>query len=416
MMDYDVCTIGRHMNRERYQRGSLKKIGKRRKMWQARWHVWVGQADGTEARRPRKKILGPVSNMNKGEAQEKLDALIKAETSQITVVNGSVDPTFAEVWNRYASLKTGSWGTSTRMTVQSIFVGGKKSKKPSVLQLVGTRRVRELTRDPLQDLLNTMAARGDSASKVKQARSYLCAALEYARGERMIDVNPAVKLELPMKLLRKPCERFFSLEEVRRLLSEAHGREHLILRIFVNCGLRPGELFALRENDVAPGKLLIDEAVKEKELGAERLGEPKTQGSKACVAISPGLQEEIEIWIAARRQSRPYHTTATSTDSDLLFPNEAGKAFRLGNYLKRVLKPVAEKAGIADLTYQALRRTCATHFSVEGGPKATQTQLRHTQLAMTGLYIKQVPEEVRAAVQAMDEKLCAGTEPKGSVQ
>ena len=75
------------------------------------------------------------------------------------------------------------------------------------------------------------------------------------------------------------------------------GEQHLILRIFVNCGLRPGELFALRENDVAPGKLLIDEAVKEKELGAERLGEPKTQGSKACVAISPGLQEEIEIWI-----------------------------------------------------------------------------------------------------------------------
>ena len=126
MIDYDVCTIGRHMNRERYQRGSLKKIGKRRKVWQARWHVWVRQADGTEARRPRKKILGSVSNINKGEAQEKLDALIKAETSQISVVNGSADPAFADVWNRYASLKTGSWGTSTRKTVQSIFVGGEE--------------------------------------------------------------------------------------------------------------------------------------------------------------------------------------------------------------------------------------------------------------------------------------------------
>ena len=77
---------------------------------------------------------------------------------------------------------------------------------------------------------------------------------------------------------------------------------------------------------------------------------------------------------------------------------------------------MAEKACIADLTYKALRRTCATHFSVEGGPKATQTQLRHTQLAMTGLYIEQVPEEVRAAVHAMDEKLCAGTEPAGSLR
>lgn len=99
-----------------------------------------------------------------------------------------------------------------------------------------------------------------------------------------------------------------------------------------------------------------------------------------------------------------------------MFPNEAGQPFGIGNYLKGVLKPLAEETGISDLTYQALRRTRATHFHTEGGPKATQSQLRHTQLAMTGLYIKQIPEEVKAAVHAMDEKLCAGTEKEGPVQ
>jgi integrase len=262
-----------------------------------------------------------------------------------------------------------------------------------------------------------MAGRGDSHSAVKKVRTYVAAALEYARDERYILTNPARSLEVPSKLLAKPCERFFSLEEVRNLLSQAHGREHLILRIFINTGLRPGELFALREDDVEAGRLRIDEAIHEKERGADRVGEPKTEGSKACVAISPGLQEEIEMWIAARRQQKPYHATAKSDSSDLLFPNEAGQPFRIGNYLKRTLKPLAEKAGIFDLTYQALRRTCATHFNSEGGPKAAQTQLRHTQLAMTGLYIKQIPEEVRAAVEAMDEKLCAGTEPtEGTIQ
>jgi integrase len=136
----------------------------------------------------------------------------------------------------------------------------------------------------------------------------------------------------------------------------------------------------------------MDEALKEKEKGAERIGDPKTEASNAYVAISSGLQEQIEIWIAARRQQKPYHTSIPADASDLLFPNEAGQPFRIGNYLKRILKPLAEKAGITDLTYQALRRTCATHFSVEGGPKAAQTQFRHTQLAMTGRYIKQIPE------------------------
>jgi hypothetical protein len=64
----------------------------------------------------------------------------------------------------------------------------------------------------------------------------------------------------------------------------------------------------------------------------------------------------------ARRQQRPYHTTANGTSFRLLFPNEVGKPFRLGNYLKRYLKPLARQAGIADMTYQALRRTCTTHF------------------------------------------------------
>lgn len=111
-----------------------------------------------------------MSELPKGQAQEKLDALIRASTGLI----GSefqAAPTFSEVWNRYAELKSCSWGTSTRKTLQSVFVGGEFSKRPSVLALIGARNVRELTRDPLQDLLNTMASRGDSSSKVRQART-----------------------------------------------------------------------------------------------------------------------------------------------------------------------------------------------------------------------------------------------------
>ena len=405
--EIDLRKIGRHMSRERYQRGSLKKVGKTRKMWRGRWHVYVKQPDGSEEICKREKILGPVAELTKARAQEKLDALIKASTRQI---GGEfpAEPTFAEIWKRYAELKAGSWGTSTRKTLQSVFVGSKSSKRPSVLALIGARKVRELTRDPLQDLLNTMALRGDSSSKVKQARTYLTAALEYAHDERLIESNPARRLELPTKLLPRPCERFYSLEEIRRLLSQAFGREHLVLRIFINCGLRPGELFALREDDVESGQLRVDEAVKEKERGAKRIGDTKTVGSRAYVTISQGLQEELEMWIQARKQSRPYHLTTESAglESSLLFPSETGTAFRLGNYLKRYLKPLAKRAGISDMTYQALRRTCATHFQKHGKPRDIQAQLRHSRLEMTGRYVKEIPEQVRAAVESMDRELC----------
>ena len=71
--------------------------------------------------------------------------------------------------------------------------------------------------------------------------------------------------------------------------------------------------------------------------------------------------------------------------SPFLFPRERGTPYRIGNYLKRHLKPLARKAGIADFTFQATRRTCATHFQRHGGPKDAQAHLRHSRLAMTGL-------------------------------
>jgi integrase len=404
--EFDFRTLGRHMSRERYQRGSLIKVGKTRKMWRGRWHVYLKGIDGSEKICKREKILGAVVDLSKGQAQEKLDGLIKATTAQFSS-HLPADCTFADLWKHYVALKAASWSTATRKAVTSVFAGkSKRADHPSVLALIGARCVRELTREPLQELLNHLAARGDSLSVVKKTRTYLSAALELARDERLVTDNAARKLEMPSQLLSPPCERYYSLEEVRRLLGQAYGREHLILRILINCALRPGELFALREDDVGEGQLRIDEAVKEAERGAKRIGDTKTTGSRAYVGISSGLQEELDIWIQGLRQKRPYQETGSSAASELLFPTETGTVFRLGNYLKRYLKPLAKKAGISDLTYQALRRTCATHFQKHGKPRDIQAQLRHTKLEMTGRYVKEIPDQVRAAVEKMDREFC----------
>ncbi len=89
---------------------------------------------------------------------------------------------------------------------------------------------------------------------------------------------------------------------------------------------------------------------------------------------------------------------------------KTGTPFRHGNYLKPHLKPLARRAGIADMTYQALRRTCATHFQKHGKLRDIQAQLRHSKLEMTARYVKEIPEQVRAAVDSMDRELCYVTE------
>lgn len=79
-----------------------------------------------------------------------------------------------------------------------------------------------------------------------------------------------------------------------------------------------------------------------------------------------------------------YHSLAQPRSNDLLFPSEAGTPFGIGNYLKRILKPLGAAAGIRDLTFQAMRRIFAKHFQRHGSPKDAQAQLRHSRLEMTG--------------------------------
>jgi len=236
-------------------------------MWEGRYHVYVKLPDGSEKRRERTKVLGPCAAMSKTEAQQSLLNVIAVARGEARALPEA--PSLREVWTRYRSLKEPAWSTATRKTILSIFEGNSvKKKRASILAMIGHWRVSDLTRDRLQGCLNQLAARGDSFSAVEKVRTYISAALDYALDERLIKVNPARKLELPGNRLRRPCGRFYSIEEVRKLLSAAAAeslREHLIVRTFLVCGLRAQEMFVLRVDDLEPGILRIDEALKETE-------------------------------------------------------------------------------------------------------------------------------------------------------
>jgi integrase len=414
----DFRSLGRCMPRRRVERGYVYKVGSTTKMWEGRYHVYVTLPCGTEKRRERTRIIGPCSEMSKGDAQQALIRIIAIARGQAGPLPDS--PTFRELWVRYRTLKEAAWSTATRKSVVSLFEGASRLKKqPSVLSMIGNRRVTDLSRDPLQECLNQMAARGDSFSAVKKARTYISTALEFAVDEQLIARNPAQRIQLPSNRLKRPCGRFYSLTEIRRLLAAAADvslREHLIVRLFVVCGLRAQELFVLRVEDVEPGILRVDEALKETEKGSARIGDTKSTSSNGYVSISPELEKELRTWLQMRSVGDAYHVTADPKPNDLLFPTEAGTPFRIGNYLKRILKPIGETADIPDLTFQAMRRTFATHFQRYGSPKDAQAQLRHSKLEMTGFYMKEIPGSVRAAVERMDADICKGDDSRSSPQ
>jgi len=237
------------------------------------------------------------------------------------------------------------------------------------MPIIGGQVPRDVTLTSLQLLLNQMAEHGYRRSTVEKVRTHTKACFEYAMDEDLIQKNPARKLVIP-NIQRKSCERFLSVQELRTLLSKASRRGHLVMRILAVCGLRPAEILVLRIEDFEGKQLRIDEALKERQRGEDRIGETKTVESDNYVPVPTELAQEIARWIAGHPDGR--------NPRAFLFPNSNGGPFGVGNYLKRQLKPLAEEAGIHDLTFQAFRRSSSTHLQKHATVKDMQRHLRHT--------------------------------------
>ncbi len=395
-LDFDIRGLGRRLPQTVAPEGWVKKIQRSRegRVWVGFFHLWTTDASGRRVRNKKEKTLGPAS-MAKHEAQEKLTQYITEFTGRLKSQGNSI-ATFIELWSAFCAVKSGQWSKKTKENLRCLF--GKH-----VIPIVGTLPPREVTLTSLQLLLNKMAADGYRKSAVGQVRTYIKACFEYATDESVIQKSPARKLAMP-NIRKKSSERFLRVDEFRLLLSHAAPREHLVLRILAICGLRPAEVLVLRIEDFEGAQLRIDEALKERQKGEDRIGDTKTDESDSFVPVPPDLQREIKAWIAGhpdRNDPRAF-----------LFPNSAGTAYSVGNYLKRYLKPLAEKAGVRDVTHQAFRRTSSTHMQNHANVKDMQRHLRHTDPQTTlKYYAKVIPESLRAAVAALDAQIAG--EPVG---
>jgi integrase len=82
-----------------------------------------------------------------------------------------------------------------------------------------------------------------------------------------------------------------------------------------------------------------------------------------------------------------------------------------GNYRKRVLHKLARDLELPKLTFQVIRRTIATLAQKKGTVKDVQGLLRHSRAATTtDVYMREIPESVRATVNAIHQELRAKPE------
>ena len=331
------------------------------------------------------------------------------EEQVLTILNpedrgSSVPPdsaaTFEEIAHRYMAVKEPRWGANTDATAKSVI--GKH-----LIGNLGHRRVDEITAGEIQILIDGMVRNNASFSLLNKTVVYLRRILDLAQELNLIMSNPmrSYTFKLEQKSRKQKSQRYLSLVECRALLSELSGRNRLIVRLFIQLGVRPEELFALRRNDVHDEFIRIDEVFT---MGQIREAHLEEHGIN--VYVPPGLRQELHAWMAS----------TCGNDDDWLFPTARPRGshnlspIRRATFLNAVLKPAAKKAGISDLDMLTLRRTCAAHFVKKANAEDAHAQMRLVSHFTTSRYAQQRPSDsLKSAAMALETEIFMSAELRG---
>ena len=361
----------------------MEKTGKTVRKWKGFYYVYV---DGVRTG-PNSKILGRQADLTKGQAEDKLRAIIrKVEAADGIASGGEVAITsFGEACDLYQKNKadSGTWCPNWAKNIGSLF-------SVHVSKPLGKFKPDQLRTTYLQTWINGIALNGLCKDSVHHLYTHVKAVFEMLVDDDLLSKNPMRKVEIPET--RDRCDRILSLEEIHLLIPELSADDQLVIEIFLSCAVRPSETFAFRKNDIREDdSLMIDEAA----IPGEGFKDTKTKASKAPVPIG-------NAGLAMRLKQR----AANLKDDDLLFPNSRGGMMDHQNWLQRKLQPAAKRAGIKGVTQQCLRRTIATMMPKHGQPKASQGLLRHASIITTmDVYTKKVDADVAAASESLRGQL-----------
>jgi integrase len=140
----------------------------------------------------------------------------------------------------------------------------------------------------------------------------------------------------------------FEESEIRALLGAARSQERALIGLLTFTGLRPGEAFALRWQDVdlEAGAALV---ARNWDFRGKRFTEPKTAAGNRVVALSGWVVAELKVHKGVDRQG-----------GDLVFANRNGKPMNPSNFRRDVWLPLRKRAKVRELDLYSLRHTFAS--------------------------------------------------------
>src|SRR6266436_1702140 len=348
---------GGSLARRRFQKGRVFLRGIKNPVWVGRWREDEIE-DGRIRRIERSEVLG-----SKSDLPTKRLALRELE-KRLSVVN---DPryrarptaTFQEFASRWESIVLTQHKPSTQITIRSHL-------RKHLVPYFGRYQMREIGPEEVQRFVSSVKL---SAKTIKNLFATIQMLSKSARAWGYVAHDAVSGVVLPKR--HRVARRFFSIEEVQRILAAAPEPYQTFYWLAVETGMRAGELCGLRvcDFDLERGLVSVRQSV-----WRGKVQSPKSENAIRCFALSPRLLAHIADSL---KRWKP-------NEKGLFFATRNGTPWDANLLVKRKLYPLLDSLGIERGGLHAFRHTNSTLMDRLGVPlKLRQQRLGHSDSSLT---------------------------------
>lgn len=299
----------------------------------------------------------------------------------------------------------------------------KKSVRPNTLReythiytknispFLGNRNINSFVKSDIQQLIDITDDKGYGYERQNKIKVILSDMFSRAMEDELMSRNPTKGVKLRAK--KEVFAKALTIDEQEVFFECCAGTFYdNLFNIAVNTGLRPGELFALTENDIDFENGLINVSktlVYQKYLDDERkefhLEEPKTEQSNRKVPMNSLCRKYLERQI---RQKHVIKNKQPKEQNDYLFTTKFNTPLNSVLY-SAAIDSIVDTINLVhsvdeEMEYfsgHALRHTFATRcFEAGVQPKVVQSYLGHATLQMTmDLYTHVMPQKASGDIE-----------------
>lgn len=234
---------------------------------------------------------------------------------------------------------------------------------------VNKKQVSDVEKTDLEGFLKKLSTDGYTPKSLSRKINSIKTFYRFLKTQNLITTNPASEITHPKYEIKPP--RILSKMEYRALRDAARGdtRTYAIVELFLQTGVRIGELAALLLEDVKDKELVI---------------EPQESHPQRTIPLNKAAKEALDKWLTIRPSSKDGALFITKTGRPLLVRN-----------IRTTIDRYFKLAGIDGAKVNDLRHTFIAHHLASGTPLTMISKLvGHKRLATTEKYLDLVKEKM----------------------